>query len=468
MTTPAHHHRPHRGRMATAVAAAAVLLVVGLVLLATAGSNQPGGSEQAIAGAPSSTSTTPYAPDSPPPAGAAVGNPVSTPGSDARAPSDQAVPVPPPANGADPGAAVPGHPGSSNGAVPGAAVPGVGPAGVQAPGQPGSSSNAAPGDAAGNTVGTTPGGLAGSPGNAAPSGTGGGGSGVSASARAAALAGAPEMAPNTLALPSLGVGPTPLGPVCGEPGGSLEPPVNTQGMLCTWRGSSPPTAVTGEITLAGHINYGRIPGAAFARLAQVHVGDPIYLRGATGGTQVWIARSEFARSKTLPLDDTAFTGPDGPRSLALVSCGGALIPGERSYADNIYVFPHPPDWWSRPLRGVSAQACGVPLAVPVAGRRAPCAAGRRPADSARSPFGRAPRGPGPSPPSSRRGLVPRAGWFLGRPPHRPVCGVRPQHAAPLPPLAAATLPAHSCPPVSHWLHVIAIKVVMWSHVTIRK
>ena len=149
------------------------------------------------------------------------------------------------------------------------------------------------------------------------------------------------MAPNTLALPSLGVGPTPLGPVCGEPGGSLEPPVNPQGMLCTWRGSSPAAASTGETTVAGHINYGRIPGAAFAKLAQMHVGDPIFLRGATGGTQVWITRSEFARSKTLPLDDGAFAGTDGPRSLALVSCGGALIPGERSYADNIYVFAVP-------------------------------------------------------------------------------------------------------------------------------
>jgi len=349
MTTPTSHH-PRRGRMAVAAAIAVVLVVAGLVLFATAGSHQPGDPAQAIAGAPSSTSTTPNAPDPPTPAGAAWGHPVSTPGhpspgavadgpvstpgGDAGAPAPPAVsgvPAPGTPNGA-------GQPGSSsgpaNGAVPGAAIPG----------QSGSSSNAAPGDAAGNTSGTAPGGPAGSPGNpgtVASSDTGGGGSGVSDAARTAALAGAPTMPPNTLTLPSLGVGPAPLGPVCSEPGGSLEPPVNAQGMLCTWRGSSPPTAGTGETTLAGHINYNHVPGAAFARLSQMRPGDPIYLRGATGGTQTWIVRSEFSRSKTLPLDNNAFAGPDGPRSLALVSCGGNLIPGERSYADNIYVFATP-------------------------------------------------------------------------------------------------------------------------------
>ena len=358
MTTPTSPRRSRRGRTAVAAAIAVVLVVTGLVLLVTAGSNRPGDPAPAVAGAPSLTSTTPYAPSLPPLAGAAVGGsvstpghpspgavadgPVSTPGGDAGAPAPPAVsgvPAPGTPNGAGPGTPNgAGQPGSSsgpaNGAVPGAAIPG----------QPGSSSNAAPGDTAGNTSGTAPGGQAGSPGNpgtAASSGTRGGGSGISTSARAAALAGAPEMAPNTLALPSLGVGPTPLGPVCSEPGGSLEPPANSQGMLCTWRGSSPPTAGTGETTLAGHINYGRLPNAAFAKLSQMHVGDPIYLRGATGGTQTWIVRSEFSRSKTLPLDNNAFAGPDGPRSLALVSCGGNLIPGERSYADNIYVFATP-------------------------------------------------------------------------------------------------------------------------------
>lgn len=332
MTTPTSH--PRRGRMTAAAIAAVVLVVAGSVLLATAGPSQPAGSAQAIAGAPNPTTSLPDTPGSSSPlAGAATaGGPVSTPGSEVGTPSGPAVPVPSSDPGAPPATSgvpapgtAPGQPGSASG--PGSTVPGNpggtdagGPSSGAGPGQPGSSSNAAPGDAAGNP------------------GTGGGGSGVSDAARTAALAGAPTLPPNTLSLPSLGVGPTPLGPVCSEPGGSLEPPVNPLGMLCTWRGSSPAAASSGETTVAGHINNGRIPGAAFAKLAQMHVGDPIYLRGATGGTQVWITRSEFARSKTLPLDNNAFVGPDGPRSLVLLSCGGALIPGERSYADNIYVY----------------------------------------------------------------------------------------------------------------------------------
>ncbi len=349
MTTPT-PRRPRRGRMVAAAIAAVVLVVAGLVLFVTAGSNRPGSSAQAIAGAPSLTSTTPYAPSLPPLAGAAVGGsvstpghpspgavadgPVSTPGSDAGGPGVPAPGGTPLAAGSSGAQAVPGGPASD-------------PGGQAVPGQPGSSSNAAPGAApggqpgsSGNTGGAAPGGPGGGSGNTAPSGTGGG-SGISTSARTAALAGAPAMAPNTLALPSLGVGPTPLGPVCSEPGGSLEPPANSQGMLCTWRGSSPPTAGTGETTLAGHINYGRLPNAAFARLSQMRPGDPIYLRGAISGTQVWITRSEFARSKNLSLDNNAFAGPDGPRQLVLLSCGGNLIPGERSYADNIYVFAVP-------------------------------------------------------------------------------------------------------------------------------
>ena len=147
------------------------------------------------------------------------------------------------------------------------------------------------------------------------------------------------MAPGTLALPTLSVGPSSAGPVCSEPGGVLEPPVNAVGMLCDWRGSAALDASTGMTTEVGHIDYNARVGA-FARLSQMRSGDVIYTRGQAG-TQAWIVTRELARSKTLPLDATAFAGPDGPRQLVLVSCGGNLIPGQRSYADNIYVFAVP-------------------------------------------------------------------------------------------------------------------------------
>lgn len=147
------------------------------------------------------------------------------------------------------------------------------------------------------------------------------------------------MPPNTLAIPALGVK-APLGPTCAEPGGILEPPVNSAGMLCDWRGSVALDAKSGMSTVAGHINYGAQVGA-FAHLAQLRPGEAIYTRG-TAGTQAWIVTREVARPKKyLPLDAGAFAGPDGPRALVLISCGGNLIPGERSYRDNIYVFTEP-------------------------------------------------------------------------------------------------------------------------------
>ncbi len=338
MTTPT-HRRPRRGLMTAATAiAAVVLVVVGLVLFVTAGPSQPGDPAQAIAGAPNPTTSLPDTPGSSSPlAGAATaggpvstpGHPspgavadgsVSTPGSDAGAP---AVPVPSSGPGAPP--AVSGVPTPGNATGPGAAVPG----------QPGSSGGA---DAGGPANGAGPGAtVPGQPGNATSSGTGGG-SGVSASARASALAGAPAtMPPGTIALPSLGVGPVGIGPSCAEPNGILEPP-SSGPMTCAWRGSVPLDSSSGMFTEASHVNYNGRQGA-FSRLSQLRPGDPVYTASASGRVTVWVITREYARSKKLPLDTSAFLGPDGPRALALVSCGGKLT--GRSYDDNIFAFAVP-------------------------------------------------------------------------------------------------------------------------------
>lgn len=140
---------------------------------------------------------------------------------------------------------------------------------------------------------------------------------------------------NTLALPTLNVGPSPLGPICAEPGGILEPPANSIGMLCDWRGSASLDAGAGMTTLAGHINFNRLPNAAFARLSQMSPGDEIYTASPSGRVQAWVVTRRYELPKTQQLDAGAFAGPDGPRQLVLVSCGGAL--SGRSYLNNVYV-----------------------------------------------------------------------------------------------------------------------------------
>jgi len=109
-------------------------------------------------------------------------------------------------------------------------------------------------------------------------------------------------------------------------------------MTCSWRGSAALDASSGMTTEAGHINYNGRQGA-FSRLSQLRPGDPVYTASSTGRVQAWVVTREYARSKTLPLDVSAFQGPDGPRLLALVSCGGKLT--GRSYDANIFAFAVP-------------------------------------------------------------------------------------------------------------------------------
>lgn len=146
------------------------------------------------------------------------------------------------------------------------------------------------------------------------------------------------MPAGTIALPSLGVGPVGTGPSCAEPDGILEPPSNPGPMTCSWRGSVPLDSSSGMTTETGHVNYnGRV--GAFSRLSQLRPGDPVYTSSSTGRVQAWVVTREYARPKSLPLDVSAFQGPDGPRQLALVSCGGKLT--GRSYDDNILAFANP-------------------------------------------------------------------------------------------------------------------------------
>lgn len=146
------------------------------------------------------------------------------------------------------------------------------------------------------------------------------------------------MPAGTIALPSLGVGPVGTGPSCTEPDGILEPPSSQGPMTCAWHGSAPLDATSGMTTEAGHVNYNGRQGA-FSRLSQLRPGDAVYTASASGRVTVWVITREYARSKSLSLDASAFQGPDGPRQLALVSCGGKLT--GRSYDDNIFAFANP-------------------------------------------------------------------------------------------------------------------------------
>jgi len=340
MTAPTHHRTPRR-RVPAALAAS--LTATGLLLLACSAPTHPGATAPPTAGAGSSTASVPQSPNpssSSPGAVARAGGSVSGSSSAAPVPS---TPSSPPRHQLTAGNSVsppgsapssnPGHtPDAASLPAPGQPAPASGP-GTAAPGQPGNAGGGGFPTQAGSPA--TPA----NPSHAAAA-TPAGGPAISDSVRRAALAAAPAgMAPGTLALPTLGVGPSPLGPTCAEPNGILEPPANSIGMLCDWRGSASLDAPGGEVTIAGHINFNRLPNAAFARLAQMSSGDAIYTSSPSGRVQAWVVTMRYELPKTQPLDTTAFAGPDGPRQLVLVSCGGAL--SGRSYLNNVYVDASP-------------------------------------------------------------------------------------------------------------------------------
>ena len=150
----------------------------------------------------------------------------------------------------------------------------------------------------------------------------------------------PTLGPDTLAIPAVGID------------ALLVPEPTVQGVLSLptdihqvgiWTGGAEPTATTGTITLAGHVDRaGQGPGA-LATLADLHFHDTVYLRGTSGPTTRWqITALDVVPKAKLPA--TVFAGTRGTRRLIIVTCGGPVehIPGYgASYRDNVIATAQP-------------------------------------------------------------------------------------------------------------------------------
>ncbi len=122
--------------------------------------------------------------------------------------------------------------------------------------------------------------------------------------------------------------------------GVLTPP-RIPDVVGLWAGSAPLSASTGEVTIAGHVNWAGMAPFAFARLAYLHPGDLVYTTDAAGAQAAWRVQTVVARPKSQPIDAAAFAGKSGPRTLSLITCGGAYDSGSASYEDNVYVTATP-------------------------------------------------------------------------------------------------------------------------------
>jgi hypothetical protein len=103
----------------------------------------------------------------------------------------------------------------------------------------------------------------------------------------------------------------------------------------------------GTVDLAGHVNYAGKGDGALHDLYELTPGALIITTDAGASTTTWYVTALQVRAKDdLPTD--LFTG-EGPRTLKLITCGGALrhVAGSRggyyTYADNIIVTARPAD-----------------------------------------------------------------------------------------------------------------------------
>ncbi len=146
------------------------------------------------------------------------------------------------------------------------------------------------------------------------------------------------MAASSIRIPALSVDAT-IGPATVVSGVLTPPRVPTEVGL--WSGSAALDATTGEVTLAGHVNWAGMAPFAFGRLAYLHVGDLVYTADQDGHQTAWRVNAVTARVKTQGINPAAFAGPAGKRTLALITCGGAFDDSTASYDDNVYVMAHP-------------------------------------------------------------------------------------------------------------------------------
>ena len=146
------------------------------------------------------------------------------------------------------------------------------------------------------------------------------------------------MAPSTIRIPALHVSAT-IGTASVRDGVLTPPPLPD--VVGAWTGSAALDATTGELTLAGHVNWAGMAEFAFARLAYLHAGDLVYTTDQADVQTAWRIVAVTARLKRQGVDPAAFIGPRGARTLVLITCGGPFDAGARSYEANVYVTAHP-------------------------------------------------------------------------------------------------------------------------------
>lgn len=145
------------------------------------------------------------------------------------------------------------------------------------------------------------------------------------------------MTPNTLSLDPVGV----QAPIVDAtvPEGVLTPPENVKNVGIWLDGASLDSA-TGTTLIAGHVNLTGQGNGALFDLGTIEPGEVIRTSDATGKSTSWKVTAVTTRPKADGVEESVLAGPEGPRKLAVVTCGGELQfeDGVGNYADNVYLY----------------------------------------------------------------------------------------------------------------------------------
>ncbi|NMM85928.1 sortase [Rhodococcus sp. SRB_17] len=145
------------------------------------------------------------------------------------------------------------------------------------------------------------------------------------------------MTPNTLALDPVGV----RAPIVDAtvPDGVLTPPDNVKN-VGIWVDGAPLDSVTGTTLIAGHVNLTGQGNGALFDLGTISPGETIRTSDAAGKSTSWKVTAVTTRPKADGVEESVLAGHEGPRKLAVVTCGGELQfdGGVGNYADNVYLY----------------------------------------------------------------------------------------------------------------------------------
>ena len=121
--------------------------------------------------------------------------------------------------------------------------------------------------------------------------------------------------------------------------GVLTPPGDVK-EVGIWLDGAPLDSTTGTTLLAGHVNLAGQGNGALFDLGTLTPGQEIHTTSTSGNTTTWRVTAVVSRPKADGIEESVLDGPDGPRKLAVVTCGGDLEyeDGIGNYLDNVYLY----------------------------------------------------------------------------------------------------------------------------------